>query len=378
MADSWYLGVSSIVWVWSVVSAHPCNTDKQGWAVCSGKSLHQVPNSLPRHITSLDLSFNFLTMPRHGTFLRNFPSLRYLNLSSNTIPTLYPACFCNLKTLHLLDLSSCSISIIHSKSFVGLWNLHTLLLKNNKLQSLDPFMFSIPWTLVQLDLQNNELSSAGELIPLLVQRISRVKLQGTPWLYNGSITPVQQELQPREVKQILYESHPEFTTRDITILSYQDIVQRRKHRIRRDVSTNYTTPSKNYTSMPPPGKVANSWAYFAGFVLLAVGISIGIALIAKCKLFRRNRASYHHQRLPDSHSVGSSRTEDVPGWGEAGMDMAYGRNQPMHGTAGCQAEDDDGFIEDNYIEPSHDMKEEEEEEQQQEEEEDEMEPHFKL
>ncbi|KAL8178849.1 UNVERIFIED_CONTAM: hypothetical protein K2H54_057203 [Gekko kuhli] len=190
-------------------------------------------------------------------------------------------------------------------------------------------------------------------------------------MYNGSITPAQEGLQQREVKQILYKSHPELKTWETTILSYQDIVHRRKHRIRRNEYAGNSTPSTNDTSMPPPGKVANSWPYFAGFVLLAVGISIGIALIAKCKLLQRNRASYHHQRLPDSHSVGSSRTEDVPGWGEADMDMVYGRNQPMPGTAGCLAEDDDGFIEDNYIEPSHEMKKEEEEEE-------EMEPHFKL
>nr|XP_056700156.1 type III endosome membrane protein TEMP [Euleptes europaea] len=368
MAASLYIWVSSVLLVWSVVAGHPCTIDKQGWAACSGKSLRQVPGSLPRHITSLDLSFNSLKMPKHGNFLRSFPSLHFLNLSSNTIPTLYPELFCNLKTLHLLDLSSCSISIIHPKSFVGLGNLHTLLLKNNKLQSLDPSIFHVPWTLVQLDLRNNELSTAGELIPLLTQQIHHVKLQGNPWVYNGFITPVQQGLQQREVKQILYESHPELKTQEITILNDQDVVQRRKYRIRREESN--TTPPTNGTSILPPAKAANSWPYFAGFVLLAVGISIGIALIAKCKLLQRNRASYHHQRLPDSHSIGSSRTEDVPGWGEADMDVADRRNQPVPGAAGCLAEDDDGFIEDNYIEPSRDMQKEEEEE--------EMEPHFKL
>uniref|UniRef100_A0ACB8F5A5 Uncharacterized protein n=1 Tax=Sphaerodactylus townsendi TaxID=933632 RepID=A0ACB8F5A5_9SAUR len=205
----------------------------------------------------------------------------------------------------------------------------------------------------------------GELIPLLVQQIHHVKLQGNPWVYNGFITPVQQGLQQREVKQILHESHPEFKTQENTILNYQDLVQRTKYRLRREEAT---APPTNYTSMPPPGKVVNNWVYFAVFVLLAVGISIGIALIAKCKLLQRNRASYHHQRLPDSHSVGSSRIEDVPDWGETDMDVTSRRNC---GAVGCHPEDDDGFIEDNYIEPSRDMQEEEEEEE-------EMDPHFKL
>lgn len=173
----------------------------QGWAVCSGKSLLHVPDSLPRHITNLDLSFNALTMPRNGTFLRSFPSLHVLNLSSNIIPTLYPALFRNLKFLHLLDLSNCSMSYMHPNSFLGLRNLHTLLLKNNKLQFLHTSLLPVPRALVHLDLQNNQFSHIDELALLLVQRIHHVKLQGNPWMYNSSLTPFQPERQPREGRQ---------------------------------------------------------------------------------------------------------------------------------------------------------------------------------
>uniref|UniRef100_A0A8D2J187 Chromosome 1 open reading frame 210 n=1 Tax=Varanus komodoensis TaxID=61221 RepID=A0A8D2J187_VARKO len=99
------------------------------------------------------------------------------------------------------------------------------------------------------------------------------------------------------------------------------------------------------TTLHLSGRVAGrSWPYFAGFVLSAIGISILIVLVAKCKLLQRNHASYHHQRL----------------------------NQPIDGAAGSPAEDDDGFIEDNYIEPNRDLKEEEEEV------EGELEPHFRV
>uniref|UniRef100_A0A8C4YE98 Chromosome 1 open reading frame 210 n=1 Tax=Gopherus evgoodei TaxID=1825980 RepID=A0A8C4YE98_9SAUR len=90
------------------------------------------------------------------------------------------------------------------------------------------------------------------------------------------------------------------------------------------------------TTTSPAGKGGNSWPYLVGFLVSAIGISILIALAAKCKLFHKNFASYRHQPLG----------------------VAWGENQSMPSAAGLQLEDDDGFIEDNYIQPSERLQEE--------------------
>uniref|UniRef100_A0A669PRQ5 Chromosome 1 open reading frame 210 n=1 Tax=Phasianus colchicus TaxID=9054 RepID=A0A669PRQ5_PHACC len=87
-------------------------------------------------------------------------------------------------------------------------------------------------------------------------------------------------------------------------------------------------------TVPPVGKGGRSWPYLVGFLVAAISISILVALVAKCKICHKNFTSYRHRPLPETSSIGGSPLE----------------------------EDDDGFIEDNYIQPSERLPEEEERE----------------
>ncbi|XP_071291749.1 type III endosome membrane protein TEMP [Agelaius tricolor] len=307
-------------------------------------------------------------MPHHRTLLKHFPSLQSLNLSSNAKLMLSPAVFSNLGALRLLDLSSCSITHIHEDTFKGLGNLHTLLLRNNSLQELDvPFLLPLK-ALFHLDLQHNAMVSVDPWSLQLLEMVPQVHLEGNPWACDCSAHPLQQWLRRRRGEwrawvagsvsgmqnlecrtvQVTCVSPPELRGQEIAALDSQDLGCQVKQRFARELTTpqNITVTENNSTSLPA-GKGGRSWPYLVGFLVTAIGISILIALAAKCKLAHKNFASYRHRPLPEISSIGRSPMEDSSSW-----DRGSCGSHSITDAADLQAEDDDGFIEDNYIQPS--------------------------
>ncbi|KAI5109416.1 type III endosome membrane protein TEMP precursor, partial [Silurus meridionalis] len=90
-----------------------------------------------------------------------------------------------------------------------------------------------------------------------------------------------------------------------------------------------------------------TWQYLVAALVTAISLSVLIAVGAKCKLFHRYLASYRHARLREgdrasqydsaNFEVGFSTSQIQPNIHNS--DMANGNRE----------DDDDGFIEDNYI-----------------------------
>uniref|UniRef100_A0A3B5KE98 Type III endosome membrane protein TEMP n=1 Tax=Takifugu rubripes TaxID=31033 RepID=A0A3B5KE98_TAKRU len=84
------------------------------------------------------------------------------------------------------------------------------------------------------------------------------------------------------------------------------------------VTSNITVNATTVNPKPSPG----NWEFLVGVLVIAISVSILIALLAKCQVVRNYLASYRHTRLREVDNVSQCEPSE---------------------------EDDDGFIEDNYI-----------------------------
>ncbi|XP_069594183.1 type III endosome membrane protein TEMP isoform X2 [Ranitomeya imitator] len=303
-------------------SAHPCTLAAQGRADCSHKGLTNVPTNLPHNLHYLNLSSN--SIHHLQLFPQKFSELLFLNLSGNPLHLIPAGTFKRLPHLRVLDLSSCEISRLHSDAFKGLLRLQTLILRNNSLQDIDLWNLR---ALTRLDVRGTALLSSPRMGVLMDQLASqrfcdcssRRKLHQSRDRVSGDFCSCptligKGEFEVRAAGEVASEVIQRYI-RDVNDISNGSL------------SSNRTTPSPD-SNVPQ----SRSWPYLVGFVLVAGTLSLLIAAAAKCNLFHRYFRSYRHRPLPENEWITESQNE-------------------LPGVPLPPQDDEDGFIEDNYIQP---------------------------
>uniref|UniRef100_H2ZU42 LRRCT domain-containing protein n=1 Tax=Latimeria chalumnae TaxID=7897 RepID=H2ZU42_LATCH len=328
------------------------------------------------NITHLDLSPGFMKLSgsEQQRVLRNFRRLVSLSLANSFLPVLREEMFSSFENLQALDLSNCSVRQVDPRALGGLPRLATLVLKDNRIRRLDPGVWPDLEGLSALDLRNNLLTGVDGPLMHALGRIGRVRLEGNKWRCDCQLLPMQQWLKSRKGKLDILLTTPPFaqeiefkvklhppkgTTSCIPAQGGSD------YTMHMAIKSTYQNPIKTLSTQPSAasnGRSSNTWQYLVAVVGTALGLSALITLSVKCKFFHKYLLSYRHQPLPESEVSGQYDTESVD------MGTSGGRSHQDDRPGGLahggvprlpqHDEDDDGFIEDNYIQAS-DRREEE-------------------
>ncbi|KAJ8279060.1 hypothetical protein COCON_G00061260 [Conger conger] len=265
--------------------------------------------------TELDFSQNCLNLTHSKSLhpIQRFGRLVKLNLSGNYLPLLERNHLSRLSALKVLDLSRCQLVGIENGAFQGLPNLQTLLLGGNKLQDPLPTALKDLRALSFLDLHGNGHIKNDP--PDWIKRVQTVFWPGSSgFMPPGNKSEGQLNI-PRKFQRKLLSDLEDPTTTSIN-----------------STETNNKSPS-------------HSWQYLVAVLVTAILISIIITLGAKFKVFHRYLASYRHTLLPEGDTA--SHCDPMS------LDVGFsGQDRMVRGprtVVPAELDDDDGFIEDNYI-----------------------------
>ncbi|XP_062412077.1 leucine-rich repeat-containing protein 19-like [Sardina pilchardus] len=116
----------------------------------------------------------------------------------------------------------------------------------------------------------------------------------------------------------------------------------------------------NTTTGPDKGSNSGTWPYLLAALITMLSVSLFVFVIVKCRLFQRYMASYGHMLLSDGDTISQCDPQGLDGF----TPQSVAERVPPRRFHNTEGDDDDGFIEDNYIQAGERARAEREREQQ--------------
>lgn len=324
------------------------------------KNYFLIPVNIGNNVTILDVSYNKITL--NGSDIRvlqMYSLLTELYLTDNKITVLYDYSFRNLSNLEILNICRNSISVIQRDAFVGLKKLEHLYLCQNKILQLNPDVFVPLDNLKVLNLQDNLMSYLD--MPQL-SSLELIILYGNPWNCTCSLF---------DLLNRLNASHVKLVNESITMCSYPDVYQSiTTASLKTECHSKLLTPTtgdlfiyfqsisnstlnsslSNTTRNSDHEPLGKSWAFLVGVVVTVLTTSLLIFLAIKCPSWYNFLLSYNHHRLEEheAETYENGLTRNPSSLSQI-TDTNSEDNTVIFEQLHSFVVDDDGFIEDKYI-----------------------------
>uniref|UniRef100_A0A8C5P4J4 Leucine-rich repeat-containing protein 19 n=1 Tax=Jaculus jaculus TaxID=51337 RepID=A0A8C5P4J4_JACJA len=326
------------------------------------KNYSLIPVGINNNVTILDLSYNQITLNISDTkVLQMYSLLTELYLNENKVTVLHNNSFCNLSNLEILNFCRNHISIIQQGAFVGLSKLKQLFLCQNKIFQLNPDIFIPLSNLNVLSLQGNLISSFDVPQPFYLESII---LHGNPWNCTCSLFNLQNWLNAANVilenESITTCSYPDvlknysIKTAPFTADCHSKLISRLNEDLYipfQTINTSTLNSSlNNLTRNSEHEPLGKSWAFLAGVIITVLVTSLLIFLAIKGPVWYNSLLNYNHHRLEEheteTYEGGLTRN---PSSLSQTADTISEDTTVIFDQLHSFVVDDDGFIEDKYI-----------------------------
>ncbi|KAL7837946.1 hypothetical protein AOLI_G00263500 [Acnodon oligacanthus] len=236
-----------------------------------------------------------------------------------------------------LDLSFNLISELPAVAFSALTNLEVLNLRGNQLKTIGNDTFSDLKKLKRLELQNNPWNCTC----LFLNVIKCINDSGVQT--EGGTCAAPEDLANKTVPDVISAcastTKPPLRTSQVVSSTLG----------RPNISNKDSLSEAGKTGRPEPG-VSNTWKFLAGVIVIALCTSMFIVCAVKSPSWYKLLFNYRHQRLrevdePNVFSTGrySNFSLDTEQTETSATELDQCPEQPL--------EEEDGFIEDRYIQP---------------------------